>query len=260
MQSQRSDEKLRLQWNDFQENISSAFKDLRDDKEFTDVTLACEDGQQVEAHKVVLISSSPFFKNLLQRNKHPHPLVYMRGMKSEDLVALIDFLYNGEANLFQENLDSFLAIANELQLKGLYENQTGAVYKENILRTSAKEPGAKTFSSLAEENAKVKPILINELNPETTVALNWNTGHTDIAELDEKVKSMILVGENSNPGKQRGKTRICKMCGKEGQGNAIVDHIEANHIVGISLPCNICGKISRARNYLAQHMRRCHAQ
>ena len=49
---------------DFRENVSSAFEDLREDKEFTDVTLACEDGQQVEAHKVVLIASSPFFLNI----------------------------------------------------------------------------------------------------------------------------------------------------------------------------------------------------
>ena len=92
---QRSDEKLCLQWNDFQDNVSSAFGDLREDKEFTDVTLACEDGQQVEAHKVVLISSSPFFLNLLKRNKHPHPLVYMRGLKYENLLSMVDFLYLG---------------------------------------------------------------------------------------------------------------------------------------------------------------------
>ena len=92
---QLSAEKLCLQWNDFRDNISSAFGDLRDDKEFTDVTLACEDGQQVEVHKVVLIASSPFFLNLLKKNKHPHPLVFMRGVKFEDLVSLVDFLYNG---------------------------------------------------------------------------------------------------------------------------------------------------------------------
>merc|ERR1712010_401145 len=124
---QISDEKLCLQWNDFQTNFTSAFRDLREDKEFTDVTLACEDGQQVEAHKVVLVSSSPFFKNLLQRNKHPHPLIYMRGLKSKDLVTMIDFLYHGEANVFQENIDTFLAIAEELQLKGLHGNQAEAV-------------------------------------------------------------------------------------------------------------------------------------
>ena len=89
---QRSDEKLCLQWNDFRNNASSAFGELRDDRDFTDVTLVCEDGQQVEAHKVVLIASSPFFLNLLKRNKHPHPLVYMRGLKFENLLSLVDFL------------------------------------------------------------------------------------------------------------------------------------------------------------------------
>ena len=108
-----------MQWNDFKENATSAFGILRDDNDFADVTLACEDGKQFEAHKVILTSSSPFFQNILRRNKHPHPLIYMRGLKSEDLVAIMDFLYCGEANVYQTNLDSFLAIAEELQLKGL---------------------------------------------------------------------------------------------------------------------------------------------
>ena len=64
-------EKLCLQWNDFKGNVNSAFGRLRDDKELTDVTLACEDGQQMEAHKVILAASSPFLEKILQRNKHP---------------------------------------------------------------------------------------------------------------------------------------------------------------------------------------------
>ena len=85
-----ADEKLRLQWNDFKENVSSAFGDLRQDNDFTDVTLVCEDGQQVEAHKLVLVASSPFFKNILTKNKFPHPLIYMRGIRSENLLAMVD--------------------------------------------------------------------------------------------------------------------------------------------------------------------------
>ena len=119
-----ADEKLCLQWNDFKENASSAFGDLRLDREFTDVTLVCEDGQQVEAHKVILVASSPFFLNILKRNKHPHPLIYMRGVRPENLMAMVDFFYHGEANVYQENLDSFLVLAEELQLKGLRGNQT----------------------------------------------------------------------------------------------------------------------------------------
>ena len=60
-------EKLCLQWHDFQENVKVSFGNLREDKHFTDVTLACEDGQQLEAHKVILAASSPFFQNVLER-------------------------------------------------------------------------------------------------------------------------------------------------------------------------------------------------
>ena len=47
-------EKLCLQWNDFKVNVSSSFGELREDKDLTDVTLACEDGSQVEAHRTFL--------------------------------------------------------------------------------------------------------------------------------------------------------------------------------------------------------------
>ena len=72
-------EKLCLKWNDFQENVNTAFTSLREDKEFSDVTLVCEDGHQLEAHKVILVASSPFFLNILKKSRHPHPLVYMKG-------------------------------------------------------------------------------------------------------------------------------------------------------------------------------------
>ena len=112
-------EKLCLQWNDFKDNVLTAFGSLREDKDFTDVTLACEDGQQVEAHKVILAASSPFFQNVLKTNQHTHPLIFMRNVSFENLGAIIDYLYLGEASLLEENLESFLQIAEELALKGL---------------------------------------------------------------------------------------------------------------------------------------------
>ena len=87
-------EKLCLQWNDFRENVDSAFKSLRHDKEFTDVTLACEDGHQMEAHKVILAASSPFFEKILQKNKHPNPLIYLKGFQSKDFVSILTKLLN----------------------------------------------------------------------------------------------------------------------------------------------------------------------
>ena len=61
-------EKLCLQWNDFKDNIKTAFGNLREDIDFSDVTLACEDGQQIKAHKVILadqvLSSRIFSKEI----------------------------------------------------------------------------------------------------------------------------------------------------------------------------------------------------
>ena len=83
------------------------------------MTLAFEDGQVMEAHKVILAASSPFFDNLLQKSKHTHPLIYLRGFESKDFVSILDFVYFGEANVNQEDFDSFVAIAEDIQLKGL---------------------------------------------------------------------------------------------------------------------------------------------
>ena len=111
--------KLCLNWNNFQMNISTAFRDLRSDNDFADVTLACEDGQLFSAHKVILASSSPFFMGILKKYKNPQPLIFLKGMRSEDLSAILDFFYFGEANIDQESLDAFLGLADDLKVLGL---------------------------------------------------------------------------------------------------------------------------------------------
>merc|ERR1712055_584844 len=84
----------------------------------------------MEAHKVVLSASSPFLERLLQKSKNPHPLIYLRGFQSKDFLAILDFLYLGEANVYQEDLDSFLAIAEEIQLKGLTNQSSKDLIQE----------------------------------------------------------------------------------------------------------------------------------
>ena len=53
----------------------------------------------------ILASCSPFFKTLLMRFKRPHQILYMRGLKLEDLTATLDFIYYGETSVYQENFD-----------------------------------------------------------------------------------------------------------------------------------------------------------
>ena len=125
-----SSEKFCLRWNDFESNISTAFRELREDKDFFDVTLVCDE-DQIQAHKVILSACSPFFRSVLRRNRHEHPLLYMKGIKYVDIVSVLNFMYHGEVNVAQEELNSFLAVAEDLKVKGLTQNVSDKSPKEN---------------------------------------------------------------------------------------------------------------------------------
>ena len=114
-----SPEQFSVKWKDFNKNMATHLGILRDDEVFSDVTLVCEEDIDFFAHKVILSAGSLFFRNMLKKNNNSHTLIYMRRLKAKDLAAVVDFIYYGEAKIFQDDLNSFLAVAEELQLKGI---------------------------------------------------------------------------------------------------------------------------------------------
>jgi len=120
-------EKFCLRWNDFESNISVAFRELREEKDFFDVTLSVGPGHQhIQAHKLILSACSPFFRGVLKQNQHAHPLLYLKGVGFSELQAVLNFMYHGEVNVAQEELNTFLAVAEELQVKGLTQGGSGS--------------------------------------------------------------------------------------------------------------------------------------
>ena len=91
----------------------------------------------------------------------------------------------------------------------------------------------------------------NPAEENTTLAIPCNFSG-DFDELEERVKSMMEKSQNEDPSGNC-KAHRCKVCGKEGRGSAIKDHIEANHLEGIVIPCNLCDKTFRSRNGLRLH-------
>ncbi|XP_022185729.2 longitudinals lacking protein-like [Nilaparvata lugens] len=111
-----------LKWHDFPATVVSSFKHLRDEKSFTDVTLACE-GQMCTAHRMVLSACSPYFKSLLEENISKHPIIILKDVPFSHLQAILEFMYAGEVNVSQEQLPALLSTADRLQIKGLSEPQ-----------------------------------------------------------------------------------------------------------------------------------------
>jgi len=126
-----SSENFCLRWNDFESNVSGAFRELRAESDFFDVTLTCDDTnansrRPMQAHKVILSACSNLFKQMLRtQTGHPNPMIYLRGVRTCDLESVLDFMYQGEVNVAQDDLNSFLAVAEDLQIKGLTQNAGG---------------------------------------------------------------------------------------------------------------------------------------
>ena len=234
-----------MKWNDFQHNIVTSFQDLHKELDFSDVTLVCEDDHQIEAHRVILSACSPVFKTILRKNKHSHPMVYMRGLKAKDLVAIVDFIYLGEANIYEEDLDIFLALAEELQLKGLAGSQNDAEdTEEEPIKTELlkRDNDRETFKrSNQKETKELRSIREygKESKENSYKLVSADTGKHTVNANMENIKAQInLMMERINEGDYKWK---CTMCGKMSRDRTDMSrHIET-HIEGVSYPCNLCG-------------------
>ena len=160
-----SNEKFCLRWNDFESNISAAFREIREEKDFFDITLSC--GQrQIQAHKLILSACSPFFRTVLKQNPHQHPLLYLKGVEFSDLQSVLNFMYHGEVNIAQEELNSFLSVAEELKVKGLTQNNSQSNSKQKPEHNSVPVPRQNRPSPRASEAA---PALPKQTQPLATV-------------------------------------------------------------------------------------------
>ncbi|XP_054006596.1 zinc finger and BTB domain-containing protein 44-like isoform X1 [Hylaeus anthracinus] len=113
-----SGEQFSLVWNSFPRNLSSGLYTLLTDEQLVDVTLAAE-GQILRAHKLILSVCSTYFRDLFKGNSCKHPIVILKDVNYRDLSAMLHFMYQGEVNIKQEDIASFLKVAETLQIKGL---------------------------------------------------------------------------------------------------------------------------------------------
>ncbi|XP_049821077.1 modifier of mdg4 isoform X5 [Aethina tumida] len=114
-----------LHWDNFHNNMSSGMNSLLENEDLVDVTLAVE-GKCLKAHKVVLSVCSPYFKELFKNNPCQHPIVFMKDVSYVALSDLLQFMYQGEVQVSQDNLTSFIKTAEALQIKGLTGENNGS--------------------------------------------------------------------------------------------------------------------------------------
>ena len=232
-------EKFCFQWNDFQSNVSRTFGQLRSEEEFFDVSLVSDDQKMLSAHKLVLSASSPYFKHILTTNKHAHPLLCLDGVSFAELQCVLDYIYQGEVQIYQEQLDRFLVVAQRLQLEGVTCQDDG---QEREINETIED-------------------IVNEV-PEETIDIPTRNSKSFIEERrrkeeEKKTKKEKEINQQLSEYVIRGEDGLysCGYCDKYKNIKNFYNmrkHVEI-HIEGLSFPCQSCAQTFKTRNMLAKH-------
>ena len=256
-------EKFNLRWNDFQSNVSKSFGLFRNESYLHDVTLVSEDFKHIPAHKLVLSACSEYFRNILkQTNKQSQTLLCLDGVNADDLRNVLDYVYEGEVKISQEDIDRFLGIAQKLKLEGLINYGDNTEDETMTLEETSKED----FHQKQElEDSPVGPPSIvrrtqsKPRSQENTVMVIQNGETLNDADHKQRLDDNIVDHPDDN------KSVSCKICNRVfsspvNRGTARRNarrHVEV-HIEGLTYNCPQCDKSFRSKNSLHIHKYRCH--
>ena len=245
-------EKFSLKWNDFEANVSKSFNELRTDEHFFDVTLISDDELKLSAHKVVLSSCSSFFKSILRITSTSNPVIYLSGVNSQNLGFMLDYMYQGEVQIFQEQLDDFLTVAQKLKIQGLISDQKSeeVSHDEQVVISQQKAKINNSKVNVKDEE-DINPVGCDENQSESNRQISNFKGSLYVQDINELDKTVGGLFESENG------LFKCKVCGKtNSKKQNMQKHVEI-HIEGLSFDCDLCNKTFRSRESLRNHKTRC---
>lgn len=191
---------------DFDTNFISSLSLLRDSEDFFDVTLVSDDEIPIQAHKVVLSASSPFFRNILKFNNNPSSLLYIRGVATTVLSNVVEFLYKGEATVPEYDLHDFLKLSKDLKVTGLSENDDSPIAEEEkVKHTNQKLTSQKESIKKDQRPQKLKKVddtidFINDLD--IFDAVHDSTDSPIVQNVENQINQKLTL-KNKNVKKEK---------------------------------------------------------
>jgi len=252
-----------------------------------DVTLVTDDGQHIQAHKIILSAGSNFFNDIFMKSNHSNMLVYLKGISSDKLEPVIDFIYKGEAFIPREQLKAFIEIGEELKVRGLEGEGVGQNENENLSNHIESQDGCEskdfeaeniglsedTDAKIEDTNARIDDtdIKIDEgilrSSSDPRLQLNEIIEKDEDKDADAKINEGILKLEtldlrlqlNEIIEKDEGVWR-CKKCGKTAAKKQNLEKHAERHVEGMVHACHLCSKTFTTSSCLRMHITRIHSE
>lgn len=221
-------EKFNLKWHSHADHFQEIIGSLYSNVEYSDVTLVCDGQVKFKAHKFVLKACSPVFKSILEEaNETEKPIVYLRGVNQAELGTVLEFIYLGQAALYQERMNEFLKLGRDLQIKQLKEVQDQDDQNEKENEIANEKLVIASFNDISYNNSEIEAV--------------------STEDLVDKVSSIISSYDTT-----------CPQCGKVfTQRASMMQHVREIH-EGKKFPCNMCSYQATRSSNLTQHKLRVH--
>ena len=213
-----------------------------------------DDYQPLQAHKVVLSSCSEYFKNvLLNSRKYPNPVLCVEGLSKAELNNVLDYVYNGEVQIKQDDLERFLTIAERFKLEGLNGQQTKMDITEDATEDCSLEKAVDPKDLLNGVTYYVNDLLQESIlnskkqfkNEEKMIL--FQSQNLSEQEVNVKLDQMFTL-DNSG-------IFTCNFCSKNANKKVHMrEHVEM-HVEGLLFPCKLCDKAYKRRDSLRAHVR-----
>ena len=227
-------------WHTYTDHLKELLHDMKTDDTFADITIVSDDGREIRAHKVVLGASSPTMKNLLT-NKDTNT-INLKGIAFEEIDSILQFIYLGEATLFEERVQEFLSAAQKLKIKELSKESESQYDLNYEAETQSSITIHFQSKNKCDENGQHKA------QNDDTVLKTFECHQCDNTypqnkQLQAHVKSV-----------HEGLKYACNQCEKQyaDQSNLKI-HIESKH-EGIKYACNLCDYQAKRQECLTPHI------
>ena len=207
------------------------------------MTLVSDTEEHIPAHRLVLSACSDFFKNIFKKVDQQNPLIYLAGIRTIDIQMFLEYMYHGEVQILQEELNQFLKVAEKLKIDGLIgTNEITDFVEEKQHSDNIEESSEET---ILVEDFKSNIVKKNAFKYTGEVALTVENVRNE--EAKRAVDELVY---------REGDLWFCKTCNKSAKTTSQIRLHAELHIEGLSFPCNLCGESFRSRQRVADHKRR----
>ena len=215
-------EKYNLNWDTYSDHLRQMLHNMLKSTELTDVTLICDDKKQLEAHKIVLSACSSVFRTIINDLPKKSSVIYLRGIKSQDMESILEFMYLGVATLYHERINDFVKVAKDLEITDISKNEQYLIKNRDILDKS---------NLYTEED--------------TQMVIPCNSGVQDNSETDH----------NNLRQKHKVSYKICSTCDFQTNSSAVLKEHKRKHTGEKPLVCKWCDIGFRQKKTLQNHER-----